>query len=97
MKRVGNLFDRLTDIENIRLADKRARRHKSNTYGVRLHDRNKEEHLQNIREMLINGTYVTSPYQTFTIYEPKERLIYRLPYYPDRIVHHVLMNILEGI
>ena len=33
----------------------------------------------------------------FTIYEPKERLIFRLPYYPDRIVHHAIMNILEPI
>ena len=33
----------------------------------------------------------------FKIYEPKERTIYQLPYYPDRIVHHILMNVLEPI
>lgn len=44
-----------------------------------------------------NSTYKTSKYHVFTIYEPKERLIYQLPYYPDRIVHHVLMRILEPI
>ena len=41
--------------------------------------------------------YKTSSYTTFTIYEPKERLIFRLPYYPDRILHHAIMNILEPI
>ena len=46
---------------------------------------------------LLNGTYKTSKYSTFKIYEPKERLIYRLPYYPDRIVHHAIMNIMEPI
>lgn len=31
------------------------------------------------------------------MYEPKLRLIYVLPYYPDRIVHHAIMNVLEPI
>lgn len=97
MKRISNLFDKLTDIENIYLADKRARRHKLRSYGVRRHDRNREENLKNLQRMLIEGSYITSPYETFTIYEPKEREIYRLPYYPDRIVHPAIMNILEEV
>lgn len=71
------------------------------SYGVRrfdkLGDDGKIKALKQIQERLANGTYKTSEYTTFTIYEPKERLIYRLPYYPDRIVHHVLMSILEPI
>ena len=47
--------------------------------------------------MLLTGTYVTSKYKTFKIYEPKERIIFSLPYYPDRIIHHTIMNILEPI
>jgi len=47
--------------------------------------------------MLKNKTYKTSEYTTFTIFEPKERIIYRLPYFPDRITHHAVMNILEPI
>jgi len=45
----------------------------------------------------VNKTFRTSNYTTFTIFEPKERLIFKLPYYPDRIVHHAIMNILEPI
>ena len=33
----------------------------------------------------MHGTYKTSDYHTFVIYEPKERLIAALPYFPDRI------------
>ena len=47
--------------------------------------------------MLKNKTYTTSKYSLFTIYEPKERIIYKLPYYPDRIAHHAIMNIMEPI
>lgn len=31
------------------------------------------------------------------IYEPKMRTIYILPFYPDRIVQHAIMNVLEPI
>lgn len=50
-----------------------------------------------LRQILLDGTYKTSEYSTFKIYEPKERLIFRLPYYPDRIVHHAIMNVVEPI
>lgn len=97
MKRYGNLYDRIISLDNLRLADDRARRRKCHTYGVRLHDRNREENLRQLHEQLKAGAYRTSEYNTFTIHEPKERLIFRLPYFPDRIVHHAVMNILEPI
>ena len=34
---------------------------------------------------------------TFTITDPKERVIYKLPYFPDRILHHAIMNVLEPV
>jgi retron-type reverse transcriptase len=53
--------------------------------------------MKQLHAMLINETYKTSEYTTFPIYEPKERIIFRLPYFPDRILHHAIMNILEPI
>lgn len=97
MKRLGNLYDQIISLDNLRLADERARKGKLNSYGVKLHDRNKEANLLSLHEALKAGTYRTSKYSTFTIYEPKEREIFRLPYFPDRIVHHAVMNILEPI
>lgn len=97
MKRIGNLYEKIISMDNLRLADEKARRGKTHTYGVRVHDKNREANLMALHEALITKTFKTSPYDVFTIFEPKERKIYRLPYYPDRIVHHAIMNILEPI
>lgn len=97
MKRIGHLYDKVISIENLELADKKARKGKLRNYGVVLHDRNREVNIQKLHEMLKTGTYKTSTYDIFKIYKPKERDIYRLPYYPDRITHHAIMNVLEPI
>lgn len=97
MKRIGNLYEKIISIENLRLADEKARRGKANSYGVRFHDRNREANIIALHEMLRTHSFRNSKYETFTIFEPKEREIYRLPYYPDRILHHAIMNVLEPI
>ena len=97
MKRIGGLYEKVISIENLELADKRARFQKANSYGVRLHDKNREANILNLHHQLKDKTYKTSKYDIFQIYSPKERDIYRLPYYPDRIVHHAIMNIMESI
>jgi RNA-directed DNA polymerase len=84
-------------MENLQLADLKARKGKRDQYGVIVHERNKEGNLLNLQDRLISRTYKTSSYTTFKIYEPKERTVYRLPYYPDRITHHAVMNILEPV
>lgn len=97
MKRFNNLFEQICSIENIELADDRARKNKTRRRNVKIHDKHRKEDNLKIREMLLKSTYVTSKYKTFKIYEPKERIIFSLPYYPDRIIHHAIMNILEPI
>lgn len=97
MKRIGYLYEKIISMDNLRLADEKARKGKRNTYGVRVFDKNREENLLKLHEMLKNKTFRTSKYDVFTIHEPKERVIYRLPYFPDRIVHHAILNILEPI
>ena len=97
MKRIGNIYQQVCSLENLQLADAKARKGKAWQYGVRLHDKNREANIVSLREMLLNKAYKTSEYTTFKVYEPKEREVYRLPYYPDRIVHHAVMNLLEPI
>lgn len=97
MKRRGNIYDLVCSVENLHLADGRARRHKLHQESIKMHDRNREDNIAKLHAELTNGRYSTSPYHIFTIREPKERVIYRLPYYPDRIVHHAIMNVLEPI
>ena len=97
MRRINNLYQKVCSIENLQLADSIARKGKSKQPGVIEHDQNREENIQKLHEMLVNKTYQTSEYTTFTIFEPKERVIFRLPYFPDRITHHAVMNILEAM
>jgi RNA-directed DNA polymerase len=97
MKRHGNLYEKLTSPENIHLAWQEARRGKSTKGTVRRFERDPETNLARIRESLVQKTYQPSPYKTKMIYEPKKRLIYILPFDPDRIVHHALMQVVEPI
>lgn len=97
MKRINNLYQQIISTENLRLADTRARKGKSGQAGIKLFDQNKEANILTLHDRLAHKDYRTSAYTVFPIYEPKERLIYRLPYYPDRIVHHAVMVPLERI
>lgn len=84
MKRIGYLHEQVYDIENIEKADDKARKNKSIRWGIVKHDRNRQN--ERLSEQLRD-----------LVYEPKERLIFRLPYYPDRITHHAIMNVMEPI
>lgn len=93
MKRIGNLFNRIISYENLVRAEKKARLGKTKRYGVKKFDRNPHENLVRLQKALIEDTYRTSEYCVYTIIADrgnKEREIYRLPYYPDRIVHHAI-------
>jgi len=97
MRRHGNLWEKIIDIENIRLAFYKAALHKSTHKNVQKTKENLEERLENIRQSLINKTFNTSRYWEKIVYEPKQRIIYILPFYPDRIVQHALMNLVAPI
>jgi len=96
MKRIGNLYEKIYSTENLYLAYDKARSGKGKTYGVIHFEKDLDNNILQIQEELKNETYKTSEYDVFTIYDPKERQIYRLPF-RDRIVQHAIMNILENI
>lgn len=95
MRRKNGLFEKIVDINNLYLADNLASRGKGKQYGVIVHQKNTEKNLYQLQNMLIDKTYQTSKYTVFKVFEPKEREVYRLPYFPDRIAHYAIMNILE--
>lgn len=95
MKRINNIYQQVISIENLRLADKKASKGKANQYGVQVHNKEQESNIFKLHEMLLNKNYKTSQYKTFKVYEPKEREVFCLPYFPDRITHHAIMNVLE--
>lgn len=95
MKRIGNLYDQICSLENLDQAEACARIGKRKQYGVIAFDKNREAYLAQLHQLLVTEKYTTSPYTIFKIKERKERIIYRLPYFPDRICHWAIMNVLK--
>lgn len=96
MKRIGNLYEKIYNIENLRLAHKQARRGKSFYTEVKLIDENEDEYLYRLQDMLIHKTYHTSKYEVFEKKEGKKiRKIYKLPYFPDRICQWAIIQVIE--
>lgn len=86
MKRYSGLHDKLCTIENIEVADDNARKNKNKKYGINKHDKNRQYENEDLVDKLFNLKYKTSKYSLYKIYEPKERIIYRLPYYPVELL-----------
>lgn len=97
MKRHGHLFSRVVSMENLRRAHQNARKGKKHYEEVQMVDADPDRYLKQIRAALLNKTFTTARYQTKIIYEPKQRTIYKLPYFPDRIVHHAVMQVMQPI
>jgi retron-type reverse transcriptase len=96
MKRFGNLYEKVYDLDNLYLAYSKARQGKGKSYGVIQFEKELDNNIRSLQMELIEETYRTSPYDTFIIHDPKEREIYRLPF-RDRVIHHAIMNVLESI
>jgi len=98
MKRYGNLYHKIVDIDNIRLAHKNARKNKTKYREIVEVDKDPEYYVQEIHRMLTDGSYRCSEYEKFIKNDSgKEREIFRVPYFPDRIVQHAIMQIVEPI
>lgn len=93
-KRLGHILEKVADFNNIELADINARKGKHNP-GIIKHDQNREVENIELSLDLMNGNFHTSAYKNKIIHEPKERLLYILPYFPDRVVHHAIMQVME--
>lgn len=98
MKRFGYLFEKICKIENIAEAHRNARKGKTHYREVQKIDKNPGKYFAQIQDMLVNYTFRNSKYTVFKLYDSgKERIIHKLPYFPDRIIHHAIMQIIEPI
>lgn len=98
MKRYGNLYPKIWDLDNIKLAHKNARKGKMHYQEVQMVNADEERYVLLIQNMLKNKTFKNSKYEIFIKNDSgKEREIYKLPYFPDRIIHHCIMQVLEPI
>ena len=98
MKRCNGIFEKICTIENLREAHKNARKDKLFYREVKMVDADVDYYLRQIQDMLINKTYQVSEYTTSIINDKgKERVLMKLPYYPDRIIQWAIMLQIEDI
>jgi len=96
MKRAASLFEPMIDYQNIRLAFLKAIRGIRDTPAVIAFRQNTGPNLENIREKMRSLHCGWGGYYQFVIHDPKERVISVAPV-EQRVMHHAIMNVLEGV
>ncbi len=98
MKRVGKVWDEICSLENIERAHDKARKGKSHYQEVKMVEADRERYLARVRDMLVMKSYRNSAYEVMTVSDgQKEREIWKLPYFPDRIIHHAIVQVMEPV
>ena len=96
MKTFKHLFPRVWNFDNLVLAARKAQKGKRFKPNAARFNLNLEKELLRLRRELQERAWRPGPYVTFEIQEPKRRMISAAPY-PDRVVHHALMNVIEPL
>ena len=92
MKRQGQLLEQIADLNNLYQAFYKAQKGKHSKPYVSAYREQLQENLQRLQHQIISGAVETGNYHTFTIYDPKKRLICATPF-AQRVLHHALMNV----
>lgn len=97
MKRKGNFYHLIYNRGNLLTAHNNAKKNKSHYSEVIYVESNKEQCLNSIQKILREGLYVLSEnnYQHSVILDKgKERDLYKLNYYPHRIIQWAIINVI---
>jgi retron-type reverse transcriptase len=93
---VQDLYSQLCSYDNLELAYRRARKHKTLKPYVIEFGRNLEDNLLLLRTELLIHSYKPMPLKTFILCDPKTRKISKSDF-RDRVIHHALCNIIEPL
>lgn len=96
MKRVGYLFEKVTDFQNLLDAAKKAYKGSHHSHEAQDFWFHLEDELLNLQNELQSGIYRPGQYSYFFVCDPKKRKISVAPF-RDRVVHHAVVNVLEPI
>jgi len=96
MKRQNNLFEQITDYNNVRLAFLKALRGNRKGLAAIRFCGNIEKNLIFVREKLQSLDCGWGAYRSFTIKEPKIRVINTAPF-RQRVMQHAIMNLVDPI
>jgi RNA-directed DNA polymerase len=90
------VYTQVCSWDNLLLAYRRASKGKRGQPNVAAFEHRLEDNLLELQQELREKTYRPGSYVSFTIHEPKRRLISAAPF-GDRVVHHALCNVIEPI
>lgn len=93
MKRYGNLWPDIIAFENLLQAARQAQKGKRYRPNVLDFNYHLDRELLRLQTELTDKSYTPGKYRTFSIFDPKPRMISAAPY-RDRVVHHALCNII---
>lgn len=96
MKTYNNLYEQLTSYENLELAFKKARKHKTLKDYVINFEIDLKENLLKLQFEPKTFTYQPNPIKTFIVRDPKTRKIGASDF-RDRVVYHALCNIIAPL
>lgn len=94
MKRYCNLYEKIYDIENLRMAHHYASKDKSYYKEVIVVNSSLESHLQELNYILKNQIYEIKPTDYTSFFKNdkgKVREIFKLPYFPHRIIQWAIL------
>ena len=97
VRRRGNLFAKVVDPDNLRLAYLKARRGKAERPAVRAYALELDVNLNILRRGLLNlESLKIGDYHYFMVYDPKPRMICAASF-NERVLHHAVMNVCEPV
>jgi len=92
MKRVGNLYPKICELNNLYEAFYKASKGKQQKADVLSFRNNLSNNLSYLRNSLIDENVSIGNYSYFTITDPKERIICAAAF-SERVIHHAIINI----
>jgi len=100
MKRKGHLYEKMCDPEVIRTAIMQASTGKKSRNEVARVLADIDGHVARVKKMLEDQTFEVSPYLVTERYDPhnkKTRLIQRPKFFPDQIIHWIIVTVLKDV
>ena len=91
-----SLYSKMIALEHLFLCWEQFRRGKRKRKDVQDFERHLEDEIFQLHEELKNETYRHNPYRKFYVFDPKERHISKASI-RDRLVHHMIYNVLNAI
>ena len=96
MKSYNNLYEKIISIENLLLAESKARKGKTSKLYVQEFEKELVWNILKLHCELKYNYYLPKSLESFVVRDPKTRKIHKSDF-RDRIVHHAIINIIEPV